>query len=874
MVGIAICVWRLWLMALIAGLVSVAGMEDPNTDGYFVASFFQKMGFTSSSLPDENFRDDASTCSWKGVVSCGTGGRVTRLVASGFGLSGPIPDTTVGKLSGLEDLNLSNNTVSGFASDFWGLGVSLRSLNLSRNVISGFLPNDVGNLGFLRVMDLSYNNLSGEIPATFSSLSTLEVLNLKGNAFEGRIPGGIVNCASLVSLDLSLNQLSGTLPSTFASSLTELRRLNLAENGIMGRGSDLFPGLKSVVYLNVSGNQFQGSVSDALFLPSLQVLDGSRNWFQGHMSPAEARWSPNLTSVDLSENQLSGHIFVGGSKSLKHLNLASNRFARGSFPPGLLELAGLQFLNLSATGLIGKLPAGKAISRLRSLTVLDLSHNFITGRIPDGLEHLGGLNQLDFSCNNLSGEIPLPLQEKLPEMVRFNFSYNFKLTICSSIFLPRSFPSSFLGLHRGSCPIAVNPSAPKTGTAEGLPKHRRLKLAVAVVLSAVCLFVGLVCLALACRRRPRLWAVKQLSFKEEQQNGSGPFSFQTDSTTWVADVKVATAVPVIMFEKPLLNYTFADLLVATSNFDRGTLLAEGRYGPVYRGVLPGGMHVAVKVLANSASVGDEEVAQELERIGRIKHPNLVPLTGYCLAGEQRIAIYEFMDQGSLHRWLHDLPMGIQVTEDWSNDTWEEDDGGFRNNWHEGVTTTWQFRHRVALGTARALAYLHHGCIPHIIHRDVKASSIYLDSSLEPRLSDFGLAKITMINLRSEASSASWSGYLPPELVQSETYDAVSPKCDVYGFGVVLFELITGKRPIGDDYSDRRDTNLVSWVRDLVRKNDASMAIDPKIAETGLKAQMVEGLRIGYLCTADLPSKRPSMQQVVGLLKDIEPSAHQ
>ncbi|KAF3772834.1 putative LRR receptor-like serine/threonine-protein kinase [Nymphaea thermarum] len=874
MVGNSICVWRLWLMALMAGLVSVAGMEDPNTDGYFVASFFQKMGLTSSSLPNENFRDDAPTCSWKGVVFCGTGGRVTRLVASGFDLSGPIPDTTVGKLSGLEDLDLSNNSVSGFSSDFWGLGATLRSLNLSMNGISGFLPNDVGNLGSLRVLDLSHNNLSGEIPATFSSLTTLKVLNLKGNAFEGRIPGGIVNCAALVSLDLSLNRLSGKVPSRFASSLTELRELNLAENGIVGRGSDLFLGLKSVVFLNVSGNQFQGSLSGALSLPSLQVLDVSRNWFQGHISSANARWSASLAFVDLSENQLSGDIFIAGSRSLKHLNLARNRFARGSFPPGLLELAGLQFLNLSGTGLIGNLPTGKEMSNLRTLAVLDISHNFIAGRIPDGLERLEGLNQLDFSWNNLSGEIPLPLQEKLPKMGRFNFSYNFKLTICSSIILPRSFPSSFLGLNRGSCPIAVNPSAPKTGTTEGQPKHRGLKLAVAVVVAAVCLFMGLVCLVLACRRRPRLWAVKQLSFKEEQPAVSGPFSFQTDSTTWVADVKVATSVPVVMFEKPLLNYTFADLLVATSNFDRGTLLAEGRYGPVYRGVLPGGMHVAVKVLVNSASVGDEEVAQELERIGRIKHPNLVSLTGYCFAGEQRIAIYEFMDHGSLQRWLHDLPIGTQITEDWSNDTWEEDDGGGRSTWNEGVTTTWQFRHRVALGTARALAYLHHGCIPQIIHRDVKASSIYLDSSLEPRLSDFGLAKITMIDLKSESSSTSWSGYLPPELVESETYDAVSPKSDVYGFGVVLFELITGKKPVGDDYSDRRDTNLVSWVRDLVRKNDASSAIDPKIAETGLKAQMVEGLRIGYLCTADLPSKRPSMQQVVGLLKDIEPSAHQ
>ncbi|CAN1811929.1 Probable LRR receptor-like serine/threonine-protein kinase At2g24230 [Linum perenne] len=238
------------------------------------------------------------------------------------------------------------------------------------------------------------------------------------------------------------------------------------------------------------------------------------------------------------------------------------------------------------------------------------------------------------------------------------------------------------------------------------------------------------------------------SYKEEQ-NISGPFSFQTDSTTWVADVKQANSVGVVIFEKPLLNITFADLLAVTSNFDRGTLLAEGKFGPVYSGFLPGGIHVAVKVLVHGSTLTEQEAARELEYLGRIKHPNLVPLTGYCLAGEQRIAIYDYMENGN--------------------------------------------------------------------------------------------------------------------------YDNTpTPKSDVYCYGVILFELISGKKPIDDDYPEEKDGVLVSWVRGLVRKNQSSRAIDPKIRGTGSDRDMEEALKIGYLCTADLPSKRPSMQQVVGLLKDIEP----
>ncbi|KAJ4709598.1 LRR receptor-like kinase family protein [Melia azedarach] len=833
--------------------------QQPNTDGYFLADFFKKM--SSTSFQSSYF--SSPFCSWKSVSCDANKEYVSSLSASGFGLSGSVPDTTIGKLSKLQSLDLSNNKITSLPSDLWSLG-SLKILNLSRNQISGSLPSNIGNFGLLEVFDLSHNNFSGEIPAAISSLVSLKVLRLDGNMFQWSIPPGLLNCQSLVTIDLSMNQLNDSLPDGFGAAFPELKSLNLAGNKIYGRDTD-FAGLKSISSLNISGNLFQGSVM-GVFLESLEEIDLSRNQFQGHISQVQFNSSYNwsrLVYLDLSDNELSGEIFnnLSQAQNLKHVNLAYNRFTRQEFPR-IEMLLDLDYLNLSRTSLTGHIRDG--ISELSNLHTLDLSMNHLTGQIP--VLRAKKLGIIDMSHNNLSGEIPVTLLEKLHLMERFNFSYN-NLTLCASELSPEILQTAFFG-SSSDCPIAANPTLFRRKTA----KHRGLKLALALTLSMICLLAGLLFLAFGCRRKQKMWVVKQTSYKEEQ-TVSGPFSFQTDSTTWIADVKHANSVPVVIFEKPLLNITFADLLSATSNFDRGTLLAEGKFGPVYRGFLPGGIHVAVKVLVHGSTLTDQEAARELEYLGRIKHPNLVPLTGYCLAGDQRIAIYDYMENGNLQNLLHDLPLGVQTTEDWSTDTWEEDDTtGIQTVGSEGLLTTWRFRHKIALGTARALAFLHHGCSPPIIHRDIKASSVYLDMNLEPRLSDFGLAKVFGNGLDDEIALGS-PGYVPPEFSQPE-FDSPTPKSDVYCFGVVLFELITGKKPVGDDYPEEKDGNLVSWVRGLVRKNQGSKTIDPKIRDTGPENQMEEALKIGYLCTADLPLKRPSMQQIVGLLKDIEPTNHQ
>ncbi|KAG4190378.1 hypothetical protein ERO13_A07G026801v2 [Gossypium hirsutum] len=393
----------------------------PNTDGFYVSNFLNKIG-SNSSL---SYNFPGSVCSWVRVKCDDTKENVITLKASGLGLSGLIPDTPIGKLAQLQSLDLSNNKITALPSDFWSL-VSLKSLNLSYNQISGSLPNNIGNFGLLEVMDLSGNNFSGEIPATISSLVSLKVLKLGGNGFEWSIPEGILSCQSLVSLDFSSNHLNGSLPDGFGAAFPKLKTLNLARNEIHGRVVDVAE-MKSLTILNISRNLFKGSVV-GVFQGQLEVIDLSKNQFQGHISQVQFKWS-HLIYLDLSENQLSGEIFMNLSQAqnLRHLNLACNRFASQKFPR-IEMLLGLEYLNLSKTSLIGRIP----LLANQNLKSLDVSHN------------------------NLSGEVPISLLEKLHFMERYNFSYN-NLTLCDSGLSAEILETAFYGsLH--SCPIAANPA--------------------------------------------------------------------------------------------------------------------------------------------------------------------------------------------------------------------------------------------------------------------------------------------------------------------------------------------------------------------------------------------------------------------------------
>ncbi|CAA7032361.1 unnamed protein product [Microthlaspi erraticum] len=772
-----LCLWGtlMFLSLFVHHLTS----QDPNTDAFYLSTFLSRMGLPNSSQ-DHTF-SSSSLCSWPGVVCDLQREYVLHFSASESDLSGSIPDNTIGKMRMLQSLDLSGNKITSLPSDLWSLG-SLKRLNLSSNRISENLSSNIGNFESLESLDLSFNSFYGEIPAAISSLVGLTTIKLHNNGFQSRVPPGLLNCRSLVSIDLSSNRLTGPLPVDFGSAFPRLKSLNLSQNLLQGS-------LMGVLHENV------------------ETLDLSENRFDGHILQLIAGYNHNLSSLihlDLSENRFVGHILKGlsSSQKLQYLNLACNRFRAQAFPQ-ITKLSSLRYLNLSRTNLSSIVP--REISLLNHLKVLDLSSNNLTGHVP--MLSLKNIETLDLSLNKLEGDIPRPVMEKLPKMQRFNFSFN-NLTFCNPNFSQGVIQTSFIG-STNNCPFAAKPNVQK-GTKVS-KKNTALKIGLALAISMAFLLVALllILVALRGRRKSRTWATKQAA----ELN--------------LSDQNESTDVSVVMIDKPLMKMTFADLKAATFNFDRGALLWEGKSGPTYEAVLPGGFRAALKVIPSGTTVTDHEATIAFERLARINHPNLVPLCGYCIAAEQRIAIYEYLDNVNLQSLLH-----------------TEDD-----------SAPWRLRHKIALGTARALAFLHHGCIPPVVHGEVKARTICLDSSQEPQLAEFGLAKLV-----DEGFAGGLDGYAPPDL---EEHGSPTLESDVYSFGVVLLELVSGKKPEWD---------LVNWVRGLVRQGEGSRAIDPTMRETGTTEQIAEAVKIGYLCTADLPWKRPTMQQVVGLLKDISPNS--
>ncbi|CAK9231714.1 unnamed protein product, partial [Sphagnum troendelagicum] len=288
-------------------------------------------------------------------------------------------------------------------------------------------------------------------------------------------------------------------------------------------------------------------------------------------------------------------------------------------------------------------------------------------------------------------------------------------------------------------------------------------------------------------------------------------------------------------------FTYDELNIATNGFVASNLLGEGGFGRVYRGHLPNGQVVAVKQLTVGGGQGDREFRAEVEIISRIHHRHLVSLVGYCIADNQRLLVYDFVPNGTLDDNLHGKK--------------------------QGVVMDWATRVKVAVGAARGLAYLHEDCNPRIIHRDIKASNILLDKNFEAQVADFGLAKLASdANTHVTTRVMGTFGYLAPEYAAS---GKLTEKSDVFSFGVVLLELITGRKPV-DLRQPIGNESLVEWARPLMtvmlEDGNVEQLVDPELRNNYDVKEMICMIEAAAACVRHSASKRPKMAQVIRALE--------
>ncbi|KAK4421551.1 MDIS1-interacting receptor like kinase [Sesamum alatum] len=745
---------------------------------------------------------------------------VLDLSANSFNGSIPRP---IGELLSLSYLDLSYNDLSGELSPSIGNLTKLETLDLSYNHLSGYIFPGIGNFTRLAVLDLSVNYLRGSLVPVVARLTTLRSLSLASflETNGGSILGEVGNLSNLVVLNLMDSNVVGAIPSTLFH-LTNLETLWLSSNEINGSIPTNIGNLTRLVYLDLSSNEITGTVPSSLYrLTTVSVLSLSSNQINGQIENEISQMKslmdlylsnnridgiiPNtlvhllqLRRLDLSSNQLSGRVPVeiGELSNLSLLNLSYNKLSGDiPFPSNETTWSRLFILQLQNNNLSGTIPL--QITKLPNIGRIDLSENSIQGQIPYefGVGESAGFLDLNLSHNNLSGLIP----QSLSRLFTIDLSYNaLEGTIPVEIWC--KFPKKVLFPNNKLLNYSDNfPSCNEKHTEE---RHKNY---IAIFLP-LALFLALLVL------------------------GGGFYLFKTKAKKSNPEPLVTKEVDIFKIWNFNGKIAYEDIVRATEDFDISYCIGTGGYGSVYRAELPNGKVVALKKLHSLEGENptfDKCFRNEAEILQGIRHQNIVRLYGYCLHRRCMFLIYEYMERGSLFCILRDEK--------------------------EAVELDWVKRVNVVKGVAHALSYMHHDCDPPILHRDVSSNNILLDSKLEARLADFGIARLLDPSSSNVTQIAGTQGYIAPELAYTMV---VNEKCDVYSFGVVALETISGYHPGGFINSMTRQPS----------ENDISLQdfLDKRLpppADQILASDVVRIVGIALTCLNPNPKLRPSMKEV-------------
>ncbi|KAL2931794.1 Receptor-like protein kinase HSL1 [Bienertia sinuspersici] len=739
-------------------------------------------------------------------------GRLRKLVnldVSDNRISGRIPRSLT-QLTSLVQIELYNNSFYGeLPTSGWEKLTSLRNFDASMNSINGTIPEGLTRLP-LASFNMYNNQLEGVIPEFIQNSPNLYELKLFSNNLIGELPKKLGENSPLNLIDVSTNNITGEIPPNlcFNRQLTELL---LMKNSFTGEIPASYSECRGLLRVRLNENKLSGKVPEKFWaLPHVSLLEIFDNSLSGEVSRSIGSAS-NLSTLSINNNIFSGKLpeEIGYLSKLNTFLANDNEFS-GSLPDSIVKLGELERLKLYNNELSGEIPSG--VKKLKRLNELNLANNKFSGHIPPEIGSLATLNYLDLSNNQLSGVVPTEMQNL--RLNQLNLSNNQLSGELPPFYAKEMYKNSFLG-NPGLC-----------GDIEGLcdsrvavKKQRYLwLLRTFFVLAALVFIVGVV-----------WFYYKYKNFKQVKCT--------IDKSKWT----------LMSFHKlGFSEYEILDCL------DEDNVIGTGASGKVYKAVLSNGEAVAVKKLWGPSNKlvdgsdiennggggdggggddgGDNGFEAEVDTLGKIRHKNIVRLWCCCKTKDCKLLVYEYMPNGSLGDLLHGPKGGL---------------------------LDWPTRYRIALDSAEGLSYLHHDCVPAIVHRDIKSNNILLDGDFGAKVADFGVAKVVDAigkGTKSMSVIAGSCGYIAP----------VNEKSDTYSFGVVILELVTGKRPVDPEYGEK---DLVKWVCTTMDQKGVDHVIDPKL-DSCYKEEVCKLLNIGLLCTSPLPINRPSMRRVVKMLQEV------
>lgn len=808
--------------------------------------------------------------------------RLQGLSLMGNRLSGPFP-IVLTKIINLTNLSIEGNHFHGPLPQELGNLVHLEKLVVSANNFNGELPRALAKLTNLTDLRISSNNFSGKIPDFIKNLKNLEKLHIQGCFLEGPIPSGISNLMSLI--DLRVSDLRGNI-STFPElvGMKSLRTLSLRNCSIHGKIPSYIGDMK-LKNLDLSFNRLTGGIPgsfaklqkvDFLYLTGNMLTENIPGWILNRNKNADISYN-NFTfggSGPVQCIQGSVNMVESYSQSIDSMNTIQSCLKRNfpcsssnkKYQYSLHINCGGKEININGTKYEADTEGrGASMLYLGSNWAFSSTGNFMDNDVDADNYIASNISELFMPNSELYTRARLsPLSLTYYGLCMMEGSYMVKLHFAETVFthdntfrslgkrlfnvfiqeelvledfniedaagesgepIIKTFNASvtdhtlkiqFYWAGRGTTgipsrgvygplisAISVTPNfTPPPDIESSSDKRKHIIISIGVSI----LVVFLVLLALG------IWRKRRRNSMHQELRG---LDLQTGS------------------------FTLRQIKAATKNFDAANKIGEGGFGSVYKGLLSDGTVIAVKQLSSRSKQGNREFINEIGMISALQHPNLVKLYGCCTEGNQLLLIYEYMENNCLARAL------------------------FGKDARHKLKLDWPTRHKICLGIARGLAYLHEESRLRIVHRDIKASNVLLDRDLSAKISDFGLAKLSEEDCSHISTRiAGTIGYMAPEYAMR---GYLTDKADVYSFGVVALEIVSGKS--NTNYRPKDEfVYLLDWACVLHERGTLLELVDPDLGSVYSEEEAKLMLNVALLCTNSSPSLRPTMSKVVSLLE--------